>query len=209
MTKASLQAAPTASATPTAHAMTVAATAVIDAIRRRQRDFLADPRSVLDRPVLADTTDPVVAAFVVAYDEAVETLGECTPTTRGALHGALSAAHAAEYAASLADQHARRLARHGIYPNLRGHPGRAWVGPDRGSSHQSGTRRARLASAGGDPALPRAAQLAEEVGIRVPDLLTPAWQALLDEPKTVAQHCSDRPDPVRAAGLMRQLTTCY
>ena len=87
MTKASLQAAPTASATPTAHAMTVAATAVIDAIRRRQHDFLADPPSVLDRPVLADTTDPVVAAFVVAYDEAVETLGGVLPTTRGALHG--------------------------------------------------------------------------------------------------------------------------
>jgi hypothetical protein len=40
----------------------------------------------------------------------------------------------------------------------------------------------------------RAAQLAEEVGIRVPALLTPAWQALRDEPKPVAQHCSDRPD---------------
>jgi hypothetical protein len=40
----------------------------------------------------------------------------------------------------------------------------------------------------------RAAQLAEEVGIRVPVLLTPAWQAFLDKPKTVAQHCSDRPD---------------
>ena len=87
MKKASLQAAPTASATTTAHAITVAATAVIDAIRCRQRDFLADPRSVLDRPVLADTKDPVVAAFVVAYDEAVETLGECTPDHPGALHG--------------------------------------------------------------------------------------------------------------------------
>ena len=124
MTEASLQAAPTASATPTAHAMTVAATAVIDAIRRRQRDFLADPRSILDRPVLADTTDPVVAAFVVAYDEAVETLGECTPDHPRCAARALSAAHAAEYAASLADQHARRLARHGIYPNLRG----PWMG---------------------------------------------------------------------------------
>ena len=209
MTKASLQAAPTASATPTAHAMTVAATAVIDAIRRRQRDFLADPRSVLDRPVLADTTDPVVAAFVVAYDEAVETLGECTPdhprcAARGAFRRSCSGIRCVPC----------RSARPPVgqtwhLPESARTPGRAWVGPDRGSSHQSGTRRARLASAGGDPALPRAAQLAEEVGIRVPDLLTPAWQALLDEPKTVAQHCSDRPDPVRAAGLMRQLTTCY
>jgi hypothetical protein len=104
--------------------MTVAATAVIDAIRRRQRDFLADPRSVLDRPVLADTMDPVVAAFVVACDEAVETLGECTPDHPRCAARALSAAHVAEYAASLADQHARRLARRGVYPNLRG----PWMG---------------------------------------------------------------------------------
>jgi hypothetical protein len=70
--------------------------------------------------VLADTTDPVVAAFVVAYEEAVETLGEGTPDHPRCAARPLSAAHAAEYAASLADQHARRLARHGIYPNLRG-----------------------------------------------------------------------------------------
>jgi hypothetical protein len=70
--------------------------------------------------MLADTTDPVVAAFVVAYDEAVETLGECTPDHPRCAVRALSAAHAAEYPVSLADQHARRLARHGIYPNLRG-----------------------------------------------------------------------------------------
>jgi len=67
--------------------MIVAATAVVASIRRRQRDFLADPRSVLDCPVLADTTDPVVAALVAAYDEAVETLGECTPRHRGVPRG--------------------------------------------------------------------------------------------------------------------------
>ena len=82
--------------------MIVAATAVVASIRRRQRDFLADPRSVLDRPVLADTTDPVVAAFVAAYDEAVETLGECTPSHPRSAARALCAAHAAEYAVSLA-----------------------------------------------------------------------------------------------------------
>ena len=179
---------------PTAHAMTVAATAVIDAIPRRQRDFLADPRSVLDRPVLADTTDPVVAAFVVAYDEAVETLAKCTPDHPRCAARALSAAHAAEYAASLADQHARRLARHGIYPNLRGPLDGRGVGPDRGSSHQSGTCRARLASAGGDPALLPRGTARRGGRHQVPDLLTPAWQALLNEPKTVAQRCSDRPD---------------
>jgi hypothetical protein len=36
----------------------------------------------------------------------------------------------------------------------------------------------------------RAAQLTEELGIGVPDLLTPAWQALLDEPATVAAALS-------------------
>ena len=98
--------------------MIVAETAVVASVWRRQRDFLADPRSVLDRPVLADTTDPVVAAFVAAYDEAVETLGECTPSHPRCAARALSAAHAAEYAASLADQHPRRSARRGIYPHL-------------------------------------------------------------------------------------------
>jgi hypothetical protein len=44
------------------------------------------------------------------------------------------------------------------------------------------------------PAIAAAAQLAEEVGSMVPDLPTPAWQALLEELKTVAQHCPDRPD---------------
>jgi len=112
------QAGDTASATLRAHAMIVAATAVVASIRRRQRDFLADPRSVLDCPVLADTTDPVVAALVAAYDEAVETLGECTPRHPRCAARALCAAHAAEYAVSLADQRAHRSARRGIYPPL-------------------------------------------------------------------------------------------
>lgn len=100
-----------------AHAIMVAAT--VGSIRRRQQDFLADPRSVLDRPVLAETADPLVAAFVVAYDAAVEALGECTPDSPRRAAWAPSAAHAAEYAASQADQHARWLARHGVYPHLR------------------------------------------------------------------------------------------
>src|SRR5690242_9252728 len=107
---ASSQAGRAASVTLRAHAMTVAARAVVGSIRRGRRDFLADPRSVLDRPMLADGTDPIVSAFVVAYDEAVETLRECTQDHPRCAARALSAAHAAEYAASLADQHARRLA---------------------------------------------------------------------------------------------------
>jgi hypothetical protein len=80
MTKA-LQAAQTASATPTAHAMTV------DEIRRRQQRLPGRSTVGPGPPVLADTTDPVVAAFVDAYDEAVETLGSVLPTIRGGLHG--------------------------------------------------------------------------------------------------------------------------
>ena len=36
----------------------------------------------------------------------------------------------------------------------------------------------------------RAARLTEELGVGVPDLLTAAWQALLDEPATVAAALS-------------------
>lgn len=180
MTKASLQAAPTASATPTAHAMTVAATAVIDVIRRRQRDFLADPRSVLDRPVLAHTTDPVVARSSSRTTKRSRRWGSCTPDHPRCAARALSAAHAAEYAASLAVQHARRLARHGIYPHLRGPL------DGRGSDLIEEARANLELAARAWPAQAatrhrhRAAQLAEEVGIRVPVLLTPAWQALPD-----------------------------
>lgn len=151
-------------------------------------------RSVLDRPVLADTTDPVVAAFAVAYDEAVETLGACTPDHPRCAARALSAAHAAEYAASLADQHARRSARRGIYPHL--HAPLDVRGLDLVREARASLELATHAwpASAATRHCHRAAQLTEELGIGVPDLLIPAWQALLDEPKTVAQHCSDRPD---------------
>jgi hypothetical protein len=95
----------TAPATLRTYAMTVAARDVVGSIRHRRCHFLADPRSVLDCPVLADTTDPVVVAFVVAYDEAVEALRQCTPDDPRGAARALAAAYAAEYAASFADQH--------------------------------------------------------------------------------------------------------
>jgi hypothetical protein len=165
--------------------MIVAATATVGSIRRRQQDFLADPRSVLDRPVLAETADPLVAAFVIAYDEAAEALGECTPDSPRCAARALSAAYAAEYAASQADQHARWLARNGIYPHLRVpldvreldliEEARASLGL---AAH------ARSGAAAAKHCL-RAAQLTEHVGIEVPDLLVPAWQALLDEAAAV------------------------
>jgi hypothetical protein len=100
-----------------AQAMTSAATATVARIRRRYREFLTDSRSLLDRPALADGSEQLVREFIDAFDNAVEALGECTYAyfTRQAAR-ALATAHAAEYAAALADQHARRMARHGIYP---------------------------------------------------------------------------------------------
>jgi hypothetical protein len=85
-----------------------------------------------------------------------------------------------------ADQHARRLARHGIYPHLRlplDVRGLDLIEEARASlavaTHAwSGAAAARHGH--------RAAQLAEQVGIEVPDLLVPAWQALLDEPAAIA-----------------------
>jgi hypothetical protein len=177
MTMVAIQAGRTASATPRAHAITVAATAVIASIRRRQRDFLADPRSVLDCPVLADTTDPVVAALVAAYDEAVETLGECTPRHPRCAARALCAAHAAEYAVSLADQRAHRSATRGIYPHL--HAPLDVRGLDLVEEARASLELATHAwpASAATRHCHRAAQLTEELGIGVPDLLIPAWQA--------------------------------
>ena len=185
------QAGDTASATLRAHAMIVAATAVVASIRRRQRDFLADPRSVLDRPVLADTTDPVVAAFVAAYDEAVETLGECTPRlTRGVPRGRCPPL----------------MQRNTLRPLQISTPaGRPDAASTRTCTHPwmcvgwTSFEEARASLELATHAWPasaatrhchRAAQLTEELGIGVPDLLIPAWQALLDEPATVAAALS-------------------
>ncbi|MDT5171873.1 MAG: hypothetical protein QOD02_5238 [Mycobacterium sp.] len=143
--------------------------------------------------MLADTTDPVVAAFVDAYDEAVETLGSVLPTIRGGLHGRCP---------SLMQRNVLRPLQASTpagWPDMASpctcaDPGWAlgWTGsrklaPVWHSSRMPGQRMRR-------PAIAAAAQLADEVGSMVPDLPTPAWQALLDELKTVAQHCPDRPD---------------
>jgi hypothetical protein len=47
----------------------------------------------------------------------------------------------------------------------------------------------------------RAAQLAEEVGIMMPSLLTPAWQALLGRAQDGSAALSQRTRPVQAAGF--------
>jgi hypothetical protein len=172
-----------------AQAMTSAATATVARIRRRYREFLTDSRSLLDRPALAECSEQLVSQFVGAYDNAVEALGQCTPThsTRQAAR-ALATAHAAEYAAALADQHVRRMARHGIYPYRTG-PMDARGLDQVEEAHAS----LELAAQTPSPALAashrrRAAELTAATGIGVPDLLAPAWHALLDEPAARAAH---------------------
>ena len=129
MAMASLQAGRTASAPLRAQAITVAARAVVGSIRRRQRDFLADPRSVLDRPVLADTADPVVAVFVVGIRRGGRDAGGVYSHHPRCAARALSAAHAAEYAASLADQRPP-VGQTWHLPASARTSGRAWVEPD-------------------------------------------------------------------------------
>jgi hypothetical protein len=175
MTKASLQAAQTASVTPTAHAMTV------DAVRRRQQRLPRRSTVGLDRPCSLTLRTRSWPHSSTRMTRRSRRWGTVLPTTGGGLHGRCPFAHTAECAASLADQHARRLARHGI--SL--HPVRTsgwtlgWtrsrkLAPVWHSPRMPGQRRRR-------PAIAAAAQLAEEVGSGVPDLLTLAWQALLDE----------------------------
>ena len=165
-----------------AQAMTRAATAAVDRIRRRYREFLTDSSSLLDRPALADRSEQLVSQFIDAFDNAVEALGQCTPAHPRQAARALATAHAAEYAAALADQHARRMARHGIYPYR--------TGPldARGLDQVEEARASlELAAQTPSPALAashrrRAAELTAATGTGVPDLLAPAWHALLDEP---------------------------
>ena len=166
--------------------MIVAARVTVGSIRRRRQDFLADPRSVLERPALAETADPLVAAFVLAYDEAAEALAECTPDSLRSAARALSAAHAAEYAAHQADQHARWLARHGIYPHMRVPLDVRGLDPIKEARASLELAAHCPSRAAATPHCLRATRLAEQVGIVVPDLLVPAWQGLLDEATALA-----------------------
>jgi hypothetical protein len=103
----------------------------------------------------------------------------------------LSAAHAAEYAASLEDQHARRSARPGIYPHL--HAPMDVRGLDLVEEARASLELATHAwpaSAATRHCHRARPQAHRGAGYRVPDLLIPAWQALPDEPATVAAALS-------------------
>jgi len=121
--------------------------------------------------MLTDTTDPLVAAFVVADDKAVQTVGECTPDCPRYAARTFSTAHAAEYAASLTDRQTRRLATQRAYPHLHGPlDGRGMDLVEEARASLELAAHARLASAASRHC-PRAAQVAETVGIEVADLL--------------------------------------
>lgn len=172
---------PVATPSVRAKAMTAQAAATLAAIRQRRRDYLSDPRSVLERPALADSCEPAMRRLADAYDDAIEALRGAARADTGQAARALAAAHAAEYAASLADQHARQLAHHGSYP------GRQHLGARQLDRIQEARASLELAEHAPTPAITaqhrrRAHQLVETVGIQIPPLLQPAWQALLDRP---------------------------
>ncbi|WP_116377684.1 hypothetical protein [Mycobacterium sp. MFM001] len=172
---------PVATPSVRAKAMTVQAAATLAEIRRLRREYLSDPRSVLERPALADSGEAAMRRLADAYDDAIEALRAAARAHTRRAARALAAAHAAEYAATLADQHARQLARHGSYP-----------GGQRLSARQrdrieEARASLELAEHAPTPAIAdqhrrRAHELVETVGIQIPPLLQPAWRALLDRP---------------------------
>lgn len=62
-----------------AWAMAAGARDTLAHLRARRRAFLAYPRSVLERPLLADDTDPMMVAFLNAYHDAQPQVAACTP----------------------------------------------------------------------------------------------------------------------------------
>src|SRR3954453_3493263 len=61
-------------------AMHAKALAALSDVRARGEAFLADARSVLDRPLLADGTNPATEAFHRAYISAAATVSYGVPT---------------------------------------------------------------------------------------------------------------------------------
>jgi hypothetical protein len=74
--------------------------------------------------MLTDTTDPVLAAFVVAYDKAVQTVGECTPDCPRYAARTFSTVYPAEYAASHTDPAYLAIGQTTRLPHLTDH----WMG---------------------------------------------------------------------------------
>ncbi|WP_152967058.1 hypothetical protein [Mycobacterium heckeshornense] len=172
---------PVATPSVRAQAMTAQAAATLAEIRRRRREYLFDPRSVIERPALADSCDAATRRLAESYDEAIEALSAATRADTRRAAWALAAAHAAQYASTLADQHARQLARHGSYP------GGQHLNARQLDRIEEARASLELAEHAPTPAIAaqhrrRAHELVEAVGIQIPPLLQPGWRALLDRP---------------------------
>ncbi|KWX20444.1 hypothetical protein AFM11_30130 [Mycolicibacterium wolinskyi] len=151
-------------------------------VRHRYQQFIGDPRSVLDRPALADTTDRFAQALADAFDHAVEALAACTSAADpAAAAAALADAQAAEYALDLADQHARRKARHGLYPGATPplYARKLDLIEEARASLELATQASDSQEARSHRR--RAHTLIEAAQVDIPELLEPAWTTLTDD----------------------------
>lgn len=144
-------------------------------VDKMYRRFLSDACSALDRPLLADDTDGRTAQLYLAAAGAQQALGQARIHGAVACPAALAAAEATRYAFTVADNHARRAARHGIYPG----------GLILGVADQIGLAQARahLRLAARSRCAGRAAHhrtcavtLVSAVGLVIPQRLRPAWR---------------------------------
>jgi hypothetical protein len=160
-----------------ASAMRLNAHRALADIALRLHVMLADARSVLDRPFLVDDHDPLTLAFTRALRDARAAIAQDPTCEPAAAAEALAAAEAARYAFALADDHARALARRGIYPG-------GIVLDWRGRDHVEEARASlELACQAGRAGIglghqQRARTLVAAAGLRIPAPLRPTWQAL-------------------------------
>ena len=163
--------------TERASAMRLNAHRALADITQRLHGMLADARSVLDRPFLVDDHDPMTLAFTRARRDAHAAIAQDPTSELAAAAEALAAAEEARYAFALADDHARALARRGIYPG-------GLVLDWRGRDHVEEARASlELACQAGraDMGLAhqrRARTLVAATGLHIPAPLRPTWQAL-------------------------------
>lgn len=157
-------------------------------VQQRYQNFVHDPRSALDRPALADSADRFARALAEAFDDTAEQLAEYSFAEPSSAAAALASAQAAEYAFELADQHARRSARHGLYPGGT---------PPLDARELDLVEEARaslgLASQSTDAHLRRdyhlrARSLIASAGLVIPELLEPAWTAITDDTSHATAH---------------------
>ncbi|WP_066904271.1 hypothetical protein [Mycolicibacterium houstonense] len=187
--------APSPQVTARTASMVLIAADTLARVRQRYQQFVGDPRSALDRPTLADSADRFARALAKAFDDAAEQLTKCSPADPAGAASALAAAQAAEYAFDLADQHARRAARHGLYPG-----GTPPLDARELDLIEEARASLELAAESTDAHIRRnhclrAQALVASAGVVIPELLEPAWTAISDDPghvETRAHFCSTK-----------------